>query len=56
LSLNISNNHFVGKKGTGRFAEKTVDRLGRTKQAEEIMEPDFSGVIGLADASKMTGR
>jgi hypothetical protein len=53
LSLNISNNHFVGEKGNGRFTEKTYDSDGNTDdESEEIMEPDFSGVIALADGIK----
>jgi hypothetical protein len=50
LSLNVSNNNLVGKKGTGRFTTKTYDSDGDTDdEAEEIMEPDFSGVIALAN-------
>jgi hypothetical protein len=51
LSLNISNNHLVCEKGTGRFTKKTYDCDGDTDdEAEEIMEPDCSGIIALANA------
>jgi hypothetical protein len=51
LSLNISDNQLVGKKGTGRFTEKTCYSDGDTDdEAEEITEPDFSGVIAIANA------
>jgi Leucine-rich repeat (LRR) protein len=53
LLLNISNNHLVGENKTGRYTEKTYDSDGDTDdEAEEITEPDFSGVIALADGSK----
>ena len=55
-SLNISNNALVGEKGTGKFTEKTYDSDGDTdEEEEEIMEPDFSGVVAIADAIPAMG-
>ena len=59
-SLNISNNQLVGKKGTGKFKTlegqelRIAQMLGRGDQ-KEIMEPDFSGVVTLADAIRNNG-
>ena len=54
--MNISNNALVGEKGTGKFTEKTYDSDGDTdEEEEEIMEPDFSGVVAIADAIPAMG-
>jgi hypothetical protein len=49
-SLDISSNHLVGEKGTGRY--KTVAALysDESDEEEEIKEPEYSGIIALADA------
>jgi hypothetical protein len=55
--LDISSNNLVGEKGTGRY--KTVDAEYSDESGsddeelplqEEIMEPDFSGIIDIANA------
>jgi hypothetical protein len=48
-SLDMSNSQLVGQKGTGAFETKR-DYWGETQV--EIMEPDISGVVTLANAIK----
>ena len=62
-SLNISNNLVIGKKGSGKFETKTrwaygsdSDDSGEEEEhQEEIMEPDFSGAVALANGIKNSG-
>ena len=63
-SLNISNNKLVGEKGSGKFEKKRLTgaklrrakRRGKPEQEQvEIMEPDFSGLVALADGIKNNG-
>jgi hypothetical protein len=50
-SLDISSNRLVGEKGTGRY--KTVAASDSAEyesdEEEEIMDPEYSGIIALAD-------
>jgi hypothetical protein len=52
--LDISSNNLVGEKGTGRYetvdAEYSDGSDEELPAEEEIMEPDFSGIIAIANA------
>jgi Leucine-rich repeat (LRR) protein len=49
-SLDISSNNLVGKKGTGRYETVDAEYSDESDEEEEIMEPDFSGIIAIANA------
>jgi hypothetical protein len=62
----MSNNKLVGEKGTGKFKAiithtihlkwtRAIVKGRRPTRGKEIMEPDFSGVIALADGMKNNG-
>jgi hypothetical protein len=49
-SLDISSNNLVGEKGTGRYKTVGAEFSDESDEEEEIMEPDFSGIIAIANA------
>jgi Leucine-rich repeat (LRR) protein len=52
-SLDISSNHYlVGEKGTGMYKTVAASDTDDSDEEEEIMEPEYSGIIALADAIK----
>jgi hypothetical protein len=52
MSLDIGSNHLVGEKGTGRYNSVTAFDSDESDVEEEIIEPEYSGIIALADAIK----
>jgi hypothetical protein len=51
-SLDIGRNHLVGEKGTGRCKTVAGFDSDESDEEEEIIEPECSGIIALADAIK----
>jgi hypothetical protein len=49
-SLDISSNNLIGGKGTGGFETVAAEYSDESDEEEEIMEPDFSGIIAIANA------
>jgi hypothetical protein len=49
-SLDISSNNLVGEKGTGRYKTVDAENSDDTDEEEQIMEPEFSGIIAIANA------
>jgi hypothetical protein len=48
--LDISSNFLVGERGTGRYETVNAEYSDESDGEEEIMEPDFSGIIAIANA------
>jgi hypothetical protein len=48
--LDVSSNKLVGEKGTGRYLTLDAQYSGDEGEEEEIMEPDVSGIIAIANA------
>jgi hypothetical protein len=48
--LDISSNFLVRERGTGRYETVNAEYSDESDGEEEIMEPDFSGIIAIANA------